>query len=68
MPQIILDLDEDDYVLAQYLAEVNGVSVEQAAKDAIIDSVRRIYEVRASSSARSRRERDDKDDELLFEE
>ncbi len=68
MPQIILDLDEDDYVLAQYLAEVSGVSVEQAAKDAIIDSVRRIYEARTAGRPRSERERDDKDDELLFEE
>ena len=68
MPQIILELDEDDYILAQYLAEVSGVSVEQAAKDAIIDSVRRIYEARMQSGSRSREERDDKDDELLFEE
>ena len=68
MPQIILDLDEDDYVLAQFLAEVNGVTVEQAARDALMDSVRILYEARAQSGARSDRERDDKDDEILFEE
>ena len=68
MPQIILDLDEDDYVLAQFLAEVNGVTVEQAARDALMDSVRILYEARAQSGSCSDRERDDKDDEILFEE
>ena len=68
MPQIILDLDEDDYVLAQFLAEVNGVTVEQAARDALMDSVRMLYEARAQSGSHSDRERDDKDDEILFEE
>ena len=68
MPQIILDLDEDDYVLAQFLAEVNGVTVEQAARDALMDSVRMLYEARTQSGSRSDRERDDKDDEILFEE
>ena len=68
MPQIILDLDEDDYVLAQFLAEVNGITVEQAARDALMDSVRMLYEARAQSGSSSDRERDDKDDEILFEE
>ena len=68
MPQIVLDLDEDDYVLAQFLAEVNGVTVEQAARDALMDSVRMLYEARMQSGPRSREERDNKEDELFFEE
>ena len=68
MPQIILDLDEDDYVLAQFLAEVNGVTVEQAARDALMDSVRMLYEARMQSGPRPRGERDSKEDELFFEE
>ena len=68
MPQIVLELEEDDYILAQYLAEVNGVSVEQAAEDALMDSVRRLYESRTESRRSGRRDDSDKDDELIFEE
>ena len=68
MPQIILDLDEDDYVLAQFLAEVNEVTVEQAARDALMDSVRRLYESRTEPRRSDRRDDSDKDDELIFEE
>ena len=68
MPQIVLELDEDDYVLAQFLAEVNEVTVEQAARDALMDSVRRLYESRTESRGSDRRDDSDKDDELIFEE
>ncbi len=68
MPQIILDLDEDDYVLAQFLAEVNEVTVEQAARDALMDSVRRLYESRTEPRRSGRGDDSDKDDELIFEE
>ena len=68
MPQIVLELDEDDYVLAQFLAEVNEVTVEQAARDALMDSVRRLYESRTESRGSGRRDDSDKDDELIFEE
>lgn len=68
MPQIVLELDEDDYILAQYLAEVNGVSVEQAAEIALMDSVRRLYESRTESRRSGGRDDSDKDDELIFEE
>ena len=68
MPQIVLELEEDDYILAQYLAEVNGVSIEQAAEDALMDSIRRLYESRTESRRSGRSDDSDKDDELIFEE
>ena len=69
MIKVTIELDDEEFFLAEYLAETSGSTVEQAAKDALMDKVRQLYEESQKSKRiqQSPREAEDADDIFMDE-
>ncbi len=69
MIKLTIELDDEEFFLAEYLAETSGSTVEQAAKDALMDKVRQLYEESQKSKRiqQSPREVEDADDIFMDE-
>ncbi len=69
MMKVTIELDDEEFFLAEYLAEVTETTVEQAAKDALMDKVRQLYEEsqKAKRISQSPREIEESDDMFLDE-
>ncbi len=69
MMKITIELDDEEYFLAEYLAEVTGTTVEQATMDALMDKVRQLYEEsqKAKKIKQEPREAEDVDDIFMDE-
>ena len=69
MIKVTIELDDEEFFLAEYLAEVAETTVEQAAKDALMDKVRQLYEEsqKANKIKQAPRESEDADDIFMDE-